>query len=41
MFINSIDTIEQADKFFEVALYSIGSDYNDGFLLEKRLQIMN
>lgn len=37
MFINSIDIIELADKFFEVALYSIGSDYNDGFYVGEKI----
>ena len=35
MILRTIDIIEQADKFLDVALYSIGPDYNDGFYVGK------
>ena len=37
MTIQTIDIIEQADKFFEVALYCIGPDYNDGFYVGEEI----
>lgn len=37
MLISIIDIIEQADKFFDVALYSIGPDYNDGFFVGEKI----
>lgn len=35
--IHTIDIIEQADKFLDVAMYSIGSDYNDGFYVGEKI----
>lgn len=37
MLVSTIDIIEQADKFFEVALYSIGPDYNEGFYVGEKI----
>ncbi|MBR2408739.1 MAG: hypothetical protein IKB07_07250 [Lachnospiraceae bacterium] len=37
MLISTIDIIEQADKFLDVALYSIGPEYNDGFYVGDKI----
>ncbi len=37
MKVNTIDIIEQADKFYEVALFCIGPDYNDGYYVGEEI----